>query len=215
VLVLRSVSHFALVFAISAGAFAAPLALASATERTKAEPEWSQLAWPPHRANVLSWRQNVEQVDQLLAGVALDDRRDLPTAKNLLKGPWLQPNEDALLGNWRCRSLQATSLGLYVNPDFKCTIARRDGQLAFAKISGSQRRTGVLYRDPDHGFVFLGGATVNDDPTVTYSALAQPVASPNPLDNDTYGWLKQRSRNHVVMLFNTDGSSYEIYELRR
>jgi uncharacterized caspase-like protein len=93
-----------------------------------------------------------------------------------------QPIRDAdLLGKWRCRSAQiddgvraGTSAGVFTYPYFRCAITRQgQGQgLFLAKVNGSQRVSGRLYRVKDDRFVFLGGDTVNDDPQLDYGAKA-------------------------------------------
>jgi len=192
-----------------------PVSAETAKTRANGTPEWASAAWPEHRSNISNWPAQVSQVNDLISAAEPDARADLPTISELLTEPFGVIAPAALLGNWRCRSLQAGSLGVFVYPYFKCAI-RVDGKhLEFAKLSGSQRSSGRLYADSEKRWIYLGGASVNEDPSVAYSQLKRPGPSSEPLESDVYGVLQQRAPNHLVLLINPDGESYEVYELRR
>ncbi|MGA4815209.1 DUF4893 domain-containing protein [Pseudomonas aeruginosa] len=89
-----------------------------------------------------------------------------------LAQPVVAVDEKGLLGDWKCRSTQADQYGIYRYPNFQCRIRRTDRGLFLAKTSGSQRVSGYLFREGTQRYVFLGGATVNDEPQVAFSGLA-------------------------------------------
>jgi hypothetical protein len=186
--------------------------LTSALKKAVNAPEWWRAAWSYHRSMIQNWRESVRTTDANLAPMAPADIKDLPAVQALLAGPFQPVSNKGLAGNWSCRSMQVEPLGVYAYPNFKCAITGSGSKLEFTKLTGSQRKNGRLYADANPlELVFLGGSSVNDDPKGEYSR----ASSPEPLDSDAYGVLLQRAPNHLVMVFNTDGTSYEVFELKR
>ncbi|MDF5940159.1 DUF4893 domain-containing protein [Pseudomonas aeruginosa] len=96
-------------------------------------------------------------------------------------------DEKGLLGDWKCRSTQADQYGIYRYPNFQCRIRRTDRGLFLEKTSGSQRVSGYLFREGTQRYVFLGGATVNDEPQVAFSGLAHGA----PAESDVVALLRR------------------------
>ena len=103
---------------------------------------------------------------------------------------------------------RATAVNVAVEPQDQDARA-----LLFDKSSGSQRRSGRLLPAADGTWVFLGGATVNDDPRKTYSTLESPGAAAR--ESDSAGVLRKIGDHHFLMILDAKPESYEIYELRR
>lgn len=166
--------------------------------------------WPEHqiyvdtaKQNLRHWYDNADLTDAEPEALVLI-KQTLTASPQRLDLP-------ALLGQWRVRSLQGSSLGLYLYPFFRSSIrADGEGRYWFEKTTGSQRRSGHLYPDGDR-LVFLGTSTVNDEPQGIYRAKnAQGQAA-----NESVGVLWQLSATHLIMLLDADSEQFEIYELRR
>lgn len=158
-----------------------------------------------------------ERAAAALDGLAADayGRADLPAAQSLLDGAAKPAEHDALLGAWRCRSLQVDPNGLFAYPAFRCEIAlTEDGTLAFTKTSGSQRRHGQLYPHAGGGWVFLGGRSVNDEPYRPYSATFGDFDGED-LADDSVGRVELLADGRVRMILDADGERVELYELKR
>jgi len=130
------------------------------------------------------------------------------------------PDPETILGEWKVRSMQPDgSGGVIVYPWFDAVIGVDYGEVFFRKLSGSQRRSGRLFRDFGHlsqnaGLVFLGSRTIGDEPAPVYSGwLLYDLPEP---DTDTFGRLYALADDHVVMVFDAvDASQWELYELKR
>lgn len=183
----------------------------------KAEPRrWQDMIHEAHRASV---RDPMHYVDRVNANLPKDayGLGDLKQVRELVSGEALPLKRSELAGSWRCRSLQVQNLGVFVYPYFKCRITDGPDGLRFEKISGSQRRSGLLFPDGDRRFVFLGGQTVNDDPTHPYSALMEGFDGEDPeaTEMDTVGVLQKKAKGRFVMIFDATTEGYELYELVR
>ncbi len=78
-----------------------------------------------------------------------------------LPDPWLPA------GDYRCRVIK---LGSQINgptfvayPTFQCRLTDHGATLGFAKLTGSQRPSGVIYRDSDHRSILLGTLALGDE----------------------------------------------------
>ncbi|GMU44740.1 MAG: hypothetical protein AMXMBFR25_27260 [Lysobacterales bacterium] len=159
----------------------------------------------------------VERATSALDGLADDTygRSDQTLARALLAAEPKAVEYEALLGDWRCRSLQVEPNGLFVYPAFHCTIAlTEDGVLIFTKISGSQRRHGQLYPHAAGGWVFLGGRSVNDDPYRSYPFDSEDTGS-DGFANASVGRVELLKDGRVRMILDADGERAELYELKR
>ncbi len=127
---------------------------------------------------------------------------------------WRSPSSPStrkrLLGDWKCRSTQADQYGIYRYPNFQCRIRRTDRGLFLEKTSGSQRVSGYLFREGTQRYVFLGGATVNDEPQVAFSGLAHGA----PAESDVVALLRPHAGG-FLLLFPERRGGYEVLEFSR
>ncbi len=107
-------------------------------------------------------------------------------------------------------STQADQYGIYRYPNFQCRIRRTDRGLFLEKTSGSQRVSGYLFREGTQRYVFLGGATVNDEPQVTFSGLAHGA----PAESDVVALLRPHAGG-FLLLFPERHGGYEVLEFSR
>lgn len=195
----------------------APAALVARLAASTPRPLWKTLVHREHAYDIEHWNEHINSTSSKIA--ALEDaslKSGLEIVAELIQQPYAVVDAAALIGDWRCRSLQGSDYGLFVYNDFKCRIeAGADGTLKFAKLTGSQRRSGVLYPHGEPGqYVFLGGATVNEDPLKAYSRIID--SSTHVIEeSDTYGLLFARSKNELVLVLDPSYQGYELYQLRR
>jgi len=134
-------------------------------------------------------------------------------------GHFTTPDPEAILGEWKVRSMQPDgSGGVTVYPWFDAVIEEDFGTV-FRKLSGSQRRSGRLYREfgpmgQTAGLVFLGSRTIGDEPAPVYSGwLLYDLPAPA---SDTFGRLYALADDHPMMILDAvDASQWELYELKR
>jgi hypothetical protein len=140
-------------------------------------------------------------------------RADLPQALALLQAATRSSDHSALLGRWRCRSIQIDRTGLFAYPPFRCQIElSEDGTLSFTKTSGSQRRHGQIYPSADGSWVFLGGRSVNDEPYRAYSAT---FGGDDGEGLDSVGLLESLKDGRLRMILDASEERVEFYELSR
>lgn len=199
---------------IALGAVAVLLLAGAATaEHGDAEASWGDVIHPEHRASVVEADARAAAVNGAVKPQYQDALADLDQVRQLLAEKPLPVSPEELAGTWRCRSVQINNLGIFAYPFFRCRIIGDAGALHFDKLSGSQRRSGRLFPAAGDTWVFLGGATVNDDPRVPYSALATPAAAAR--ESDSAGVLRKIGDHHLLMILDAKPESYEIYELVR
>ncbi len=132
------------------------------------EPAWVEIAGPDIIPLILDMRIHISNV----ANLEPTDPDSAQAAKEVRKLLESQPktiDADAILGDWKVRSIQGSDSAIYAYPFFKARITQKDGRIFFEKTTGSQRRSGYLYRYLSDTWVFLGGKTVNDDPQVDFA----------------------------------------------
>lgn len=127
---------------------------------------WRDVATDGDRARLRDWRQSWTAA---LARASASGAGGRIAAEGVL----LQP--DAALsqvtppsGDYRCR---VTKLGAKASgnadyasfPAFVCRIARVNGVLSFAKLTGSQRPVGLLFPATDSRMIFLGTMVLGDE----------------------------------------------------
>jgi hypothetical protein len=169
--------------------------------------------WPEHRDRVTNARDAVESVNAD-AGIPAGDSERRAVVEELLAAPHEPLAAADLVGDLTLRSIQGTRYGIFTYPYFKARIVERDGRLWFEKLSGSQRRSGWLtpMRGDPTTFLFVGGATVNDDPQRRYS---RDDGATSPADSDSVGVLFRIGDGRLVMLLDADANGYEIYQAKR
>ena len=116
--------------------------------------------------------------------------------------------------SWRCRSVQASSLGIFAYPYFQCRISESPEGLLFRKVTGSQRRSGYLFEDGGRRFVLLGGQHVNEDPARFYSGMSADFDGED-MEMDTVGVLQKKGKDRFLMILDASPEKYELYELVR
>jgi Domain of unknown function (DUF4893) len=171
--------------------------------------DWHAYVDAAHQASI---EQSVAQAHQASAAVPGDayGPDDLKQANALLDLPRRALAFNDVIGHWRCRSIQVGNLGTFAYPYFKCQIVRHGDGLYFEKLSGSQRRTGWLYRNGE-GFALLGGNSVNEDSPMRYSGLPSGAST----ESDTLGSLQGLPDGRLLIVFDATPQSYELYELVR
>ncbi|MDF5866080.1 DUF4893 domain-containing protein [Pseudomonas aeruginosa] len=155
--------------------FACLTVLAACAHAGAAEPDWRGYTSEQQQRSVLAVEQDAEAINKRYYDSAFEEF--LPELEQLelsLAQPVVAVDEKGLLGDWKCRSTQADQYGIYRYPNFQCRIRRTDHGLFLEKTSGSQRVSGYLFREGARCYVFLGGATVNDEPQVAF--VAWPTA---------------------------------------
>jgi hypothetical protein len=181
------------------------------------QPEWKKHIWDQdydkiNAANEMAsdWSDlRIPKGSDISAAKLL---RELMTVKKLPVDPKL------LLGDWRVRSLQGNSNGLYLYSFSKATIRTESSGLIFEKTSGSQHRMGRLYKDTaTNRLIFLGGIYVNGDKPQAYSAGWGKVDAFSPNKTDTAGVLFKLNDKRMLMILDADDydSTFEVYELVR
>lgn len=139
-------------------------ATAKPVEKARAV-DWRRVATDADRTKVRNWR------DTWLA--ALTAARAVDPAGVAAEGALLDPDralDQAIppVGTYRCRTVKlgtknAAVRGFTAFPAFDCRIADDKGQVAFAKISGSQRPVGRIYKDGEARGVFLGTLSLGEE----------------------------------------------------
>jgi hypothetical protein len=122
----------------------------------------------------------------------------------LLKAPLLPIREKDVLGEWRHRSIDASSMGVVVHLFHKCRFTMNHGTLFFERFGGSYvvRRKGKLYRNDANSFVFIGTKTLyveNDRESGPAEASA--------------GMLLKKARDRFLMILDPAPTNYELYEI--
>lgn len=179
-----------------------------------AEEGWRGVMHDAHEASIDAAHQRANEVLAQLPADAYG-RSDLPRAQALLQAATRNAEYAALLGNWRCRSIQVDQSGVFAYPPFRCEIElTEDGILTFTKTSGSQRRHGQIYPRSGESWVFLGGQSVNDEPYRAYSATFGD-ADGEDLGLDSVGLLETLKDGRVRMILDASEQRVEFYELSR
>ena len=194
-----------------------PPALAEAVAAYRPLDPWQRLLWPQHESRVMDARAIANEWRQTATAGADFEAEGRALLAELLDAPVRPIRRQDLPGQWRVRSLQASSLGVFLYPWFKATIEPVGATLRLRKTSGSQRRLGLLYPSsawPD-ALVFLGGSSVNDDLQPHYSRGPDGMAEA-PWDSDSAGLLYQLAPDRLLMILDADWEGqFELYELRR
>jgi hypothetical protein len=144
-------------------------------------------------------------------------REDVAVIHSLLDAQPSQISAGALTGTWRCRTIKLGGM----TPDviyswFKCRIGGRGEKLTFEKLTGSQRTYGTLYPDASGGYVYLGAASVADEPRHFYSGSSASVGAPGTPD-DQIGLLLATGANsaRIEFPYPVQESTFDVIELRR
>ncbi|MCI4568652.1 DUF4893 domain-containing protein [Lysobacter sp. CFH 32150] len=190
-------------------------ALLLAADATAAERcNWKAIALPRHQAMVEA------EVTPLLTRIPTqsDDPEYISgagLARTLLAQARKPQPLGRIEGDWRVCSIQVHADFAYAYPTFKARIDKAACGYRFAKISGSQRRSGFLW--PIAGDVrqlaFLGANTVNDDPPLDYDPRRPSIDGFE--HTNSAGRLLRTGPNELLLILDADGSRFELYQLTR
>lgn len=176
--------------------------------------EWRDAAWPEDRAAI---ETAIGQARDF-AKAFTPENADIATARGLLARATSPHALGDIGGQWRVRSIQVHSDFAYAYPYFNARIHRDGCGWAFAKTTGSQRRSGVLrpIKGDQRALAFLGGAYVNDDPVLAYSRIADRSARSGN-ESDTVGRLVRIGPRELLLILDVDPrrSGFELYQLKR
>jgi hypothetical protein len=126
---------------------------------------WRALATEEDRGRFRRWRD--AWTDALAR--ARPGHAEAVAAEGILLNPDAAlPGAAIPAGAYRCRTVKLGAAGpghldLVAYPSFLCRVAAEGTRLRFAKISGSQRPTGVIFPDNDRRMVFLGTLQLGDE----------------------------------------------------
>ncbi len=126
-----------------------------------------------------------------------------PYVQSLLSSDITNVNISELALLRKVRSIQVKSYGIFSYDYFNCRFINKDQTTFFKKTTGSQRKSGYLYRSDNNRLIFIGGWSVNDEPLSEYNS-----------DNSVIGSLYKLSSGKVIMLF-WEGNGFEIYEFSK
>ena len=195
----------------------------SATPATAATPphsgigcDWTRLAAPRHIDQVRTALQPLVGFTEALQGDGVDAPSRQDTLELLRRAQRPLPLGE-ITGQWQVRSLQMQGRDslpgfdfAHAYPYFQATIQRNgDCGYRFAKTTGSQRRSGVLYPmgAQPHELAFLGATTVNDEAPRAYD--------PQQAEHASAGRLVRIGPSELLMILDADTERYELYQLRR
>lgn len=87
---------------------------------------------------------------------------------DLLKPDAALPNPHLPAGNYRCRTIKLGSksggiLNFVSYPWFECRVTAEQNIYSFAKLTGSQRTTGLIFQDDNRRQIFLGTMVLGDE----------------------------------------------------
>lgn len=128
-------------------------------------------------------------------------KNETAMVRNLLMKKEQNISKQELTSYHKVRSIQVNRLGIFSYPYFTCRFRIYNDKMFFEKTSGSQRKSGYVYRNTPQSMVFLGGWSVNNDPQTSYGSI-----------NSEAGMLYKIGTNKLIMLFVNPGERFEIYE---
>lgn len=87
---------------------------------------------------------------------------------DLLKPDAALPNPHLPPGDYRCRTVKvgakgSTGLPFVSYPWFECRVTPEQNIFSLAKLTGSQRTTGLIFQDSDRRQIFLGTLVLGDE----------------------------------------------------
>ena len=91
--------------------------------------------WPEHEARRKDAARRVEAINAN-PEIPRSDADAKAVVEELLAEPHRALTDTALSGDWKVRSLQGGSYGIYTYPWFKARITNRDGRLFWCHASG-------------------------------------------------------------------------------
>lgn len=177
---------------------------------------WRAIIHPGDLENLNTALEKVKSMHTRLDAKAYG-RADVPKVETLVESTSLPFADSELLGAWKCRSIQGSSLGIFSYPPFPARISSDKGRLRFEKTGGSQLRRGFLYPDgSNQRRIFLGKQYVRGEKPVTeeYSGHYKDADGESSV-GDTFGVLVKKAGGKFVLILDANDERYEIYEMTR
>ncbi len=163
--------------------------------------EWKSLIKNTDLYNINNAIDFVVSVNNSLSEDAFD-RGNRGNVSKLVNSNKLSLKTEELFDFKKVKSIQGDRLGIFIYDYFSCKFVEKNNKIFFQKTTGSQRKSGYLYRKDDSSFVFLGGWSVNEDPLTSYKS-----------DKSQSGILYKISDNKLIMIFIESDKAYEIYDI--
>lgn len=173
------------------------------------ESEWKVLAQPAD-LKVTEARDYVLKIIPAYIGKEAEYDAELKRLQTLLSTELKQITLDELKKLDEVRSIQVSKLGIFSYPYFKCRFWKdKDGVTRFQKLTGSQRKSGPVYKEDDKTLVLLAASTVNEETPRTYSGISKS----DDTEHDAPGIII-KAGNKVIAIFPETNGRFEIYEFR-
>jgi len=128
---------------------------------TEEADEWKALIRTTDREklkNIISKVQNINnnlEPDDGIYGIA-----DASSVNNLVNADKLPISTSDLFEFTKVKSIQGGPYGIFMYDYFSCRFNEKGSKIFFQKTSGSQRKSGYMYRKDEYSFVFLGGEPI-------------------------------------------------------
>jgi hypothetical protein len=163
--------------------------------------EWQQLIKTKDLEDITNAISTVISINNALTPDSYDySKKEI--INKLIESNKYQLNADELVNFKKVCSIQGDKrLGIFSYPFYSCYFNIKGNSIFFKKTTGSQRKSGFLYKRDNYSYVFLGGSSVNDEQETTYTS-----------DNSEAGILYKVSSNKLIMIF-IDDYQYEILEI--
>jgi hypothetical protein len=136
------------------------------------------------------------------------DREGLARLDSIFQEKDYQAVDQEIIGVWKCRVSKLSKSGVMTYPFYICKIKKTKNGLFFEKVSGSQRRSGYLFRKNSSEYVFLGGWSVNGQPQQLHNGISDPESTAY-ISVGVFVVKKDR----FFAFFSRNNKSYEMYEL--
>lgn len=185
------------------------LLLAAPLHADETESEWKVLAQPAD-LKVTEARDTALKLIPEYLGKEAEYDTELKRLQKLLSAELKPITLAELTSLTEVRSIQVSKLGTFSYPYFKCGFTKyKDGVTRFKKLTGSQRKSGPVYKEDDKTLVLLAASTVNDEAPRTYSGISKSEDT----EYDAPGIII-KAGNKVLAIFPESNGRFEIYEFR-
>lgn len=146
-----------------------PVACAGGGDRIEAADrpaDWKQVVSPSDMKRIQSWRSAF--VDALAQARARGQSAAIDREGNLLQPDAALGPPGPMPGDYTCRVIKigAKSPGMLpfvAYPAFSCRVDDEGGVMSFAKVSGSQRPVGLIFKGDGLRQIFLGTMMLGDE----------------------------------------------------
>ena len=160
-----SFKPFAALLALSLLAGCAVYREATSAVKVPFSENWRTVATDADRNRLRGWR---EAWDEALVPARAADAGAIAAEGALFDPDRAQADPTLPPGTYRCRTfkLGAKSEGMRdftAYPGFECRVTREGELVSLAKVTGSQRPTGLLFEDSETRDVFLGTLVLGDE----------------------------------------------------